>query len=147
MFFYGYHAISSCCQSTARLQSQYFSQKIVLWKTLPLFFFAKYITRTNLVLLFQIKVLKNLNINILFDLSRLLPLVISDLLSYHFPMAYIIIDGILDTQASETKAFWKGTLSTRGAFFALRAHILSWPRIMCSQVRMLKFLEPSQEMP
>ena len=36
---------------------------------------------------------------------------------------------------------------TRGAFFACRAHILSWPRNMCSQVRMLKFLEPSREMP
>ena len=35
----------------------------------------------------------------------------------------------------------------RGAFFAWRAPILSWPRIMCSQVRMLKFLEPSREMP
>ena len=38
---------------------------------------------------------------------------------------------------------WKG----RAAFFAWRAHILSWPRIMCSQVHMLKFLEPSREMP
>ena len=37
--------------------------------------------------------------------------------------------------------------STTGAFFAWRAPILSWPRIMCSQVRMLKFLEPSREMP
>ena len=27
----------------------------------------------------------------------------------------------------------------RGAFFVWRAPILSWPRIMCSQVRMLKF--------
>ena len=35
----------------------------------------------------------------------------------------------------------------RGAFFVWRAPILSWPRIMCSQVRMLKFLEPSREMP
>ena len=35
----------------------------------------------------------------------------------------------------------------RGAFFVWRALILSWPRIMCSQVRMLKFLEPSREMP
>ena len=35
----------------------------------------------------------------------------------------------------------------RGAFFAWRAPILSWPRIMYSQVRMLKFLEPSREMP
>ena len=35
----------------------------------------------------------------------------------------------------------------RGAFFLWRALILSWPRIMCSQVRMLKFLEPSREMP
>ena len=35
----------------------------------------------------------------------------------------------------------------RAAFFAWRAPILSWPRIMCSQVRMLKFLEPSREMP
>ena len=35
----------------------------------------------------------------------------------------------------------------RGAFFAWRAPILSWPRIMCSQVHMLKFLEPSREMP
>jgi len=32
----------------------------------------------------------------------------------------------------------------RGAFFAWRAPIVSWPRIMCSQV--LKFLEPSREM-
>ena len=31
----------------------------------------------------------------------------------------------------------------RGAFFAWCAPIVSWPRIMCSQVRMLKFLEPS----
>ena len=35
----------------------------------------------------------------------------------------------------------------RAAFFAWRVPILSWPRIMCSQVRMLKFLEPSREMP
>ena len=35
----------------------------------------------------------------------------------------------------------------KGAFFVWRAPILSWPRIMCSQVRMLKFLEPSREMP
>ena len=35
----------------------------------------------------------------------------------------------------------------RGAFFAWRAPILSWPRIMCSQVHMLKILEPSREMP
>ena len=32
-------------------------------------------------------------------------------------------------------------ITARGAFFAWRAPILSWPRIMCSQVRMLKFLE------
>ena len=37
--------------------------------------------------------------------------------------------------------------NARGAFFAWRAPILSWPRIICSQVRMLEFLEPSQEMP
>ena len=37
--------------------------------------------------------------------------------------------------------------ASRGAFFAWRAPILSWPRIMCSQVRMLKFLEPSREIP
>ena len=37
--------------------------------------------------------------------------------------------------------------ASRGAFFAWRAHILSWPRIMCSQVRMLKCLESSREMP
>ena len=36
---------------------------------------------------------------------------------------------------------------TRGAFFAWRAPILSWPRIMCSQVCILKFLEPSREIP
>ena len=35
----------------------------------------------------------------------------------------------------------------RGAFFVWRAPIVSWPRIMCSQVRMLKLLEPSREMP
>ena len=35
----------------------------------------------------------------------------------------------------------------RAAFFAWRAPILSWPRIMCSQVRMLEFLEPSREIP
>ena len=35
----------------------------------------------------------------------------------------------------------------RGAFFAWRAPILSLPRIMCSQVLMLKFLELSREMP
>ena len=40
-----------------------------------------------------------------------------------------------------------GWISDRGAFFAWRAPILSWPRIMCSQLRMLKFLEPSREMP
>ena len=34
-----------------------------------------------------------------------------------------------------------------GAFFAWRAPIVIWPRIMCSQVPMLKFLEPSREMP
>ena len=38
-----------------------------------------------------------------------------------------------------------GICLTRGAFFAWRALILSWPRIMCSQVRMLTFLEPSRE--
>ena len=37
--------------------------------------------------------------------------------------------------------------TNRGAFFAWRAPILSWPRITCSQVCMLKFLEPSREMP
>ena len=37
--------------------------------------------------------------------------------------------------------------SNRGAFFAWHAHILSWLRVMCSQVRKLKFLEPSREMP
>ena len=36
---------------------------------------------------------------------------------------------------------------SRGAFFVWRAPMLSWPRIMCSQVSLLKFLEPSQEMP
>ena len=36
---------------------------------------------------------------------------------------------------------------SRGAFFAWRAPILSWLRIMCSQVRMLNFLERSREMP
>ena len=36
---------------------------------------------------------------------------------------------------------------SRGTFFAWRTPFLSWPRIMCSQMRMLKFLEPSQEMP
>ena len=35
----------------------------------------------------------------------------------------------------------------RGAFFAWRAPILSWPRIMCSQVRVLNFLEPSRKIP
>ena len=35
----------------------------------------------------------------------------------------------------------------RGAFFVWRAPIVSWPRIMCSQVRVLRFLEPSREMP
>ena len=36
----------------------------------------------------------------------------------------------------------------RGAFFAWRAPILSWPRIKCSQVRVLfMFLEPSRKMP
>ena len=38
-------------------------------------------------------------------------------------------------------------LLSRGAFFAWRVPILSWPRIMCSQVHMLKFWEPSREMP
>ena len=38
-------------------------------------------------------------------------------------------------------------VSTRAAFFVWRAPILSWPRITCSQVRMLTFLEPSREMP
>ena len=42
---------------------------------------------------------------------------------------------------------WVLSFKSRGAFFAWRAPILSWPRIMCSQVRMLKFLEPSREMP
>ena len=40
---------------------------------------------------------------------------------------------------------WHGV--DRGAFFAWRTPILSWPRIMCSQVRILKFLESSREMP
>ena len=35
----------------------------------------------------------------------------------------------------------------RGAFFAWRAPNLSWSRIMWSQARMLRFLEPSREMP
>ena len=34
----------------------------------------------------------------------------------------------------------------RGAFFVWCAPIMSWPRIMCSQVRMLKFLKPPREM-
>ena len=34
----------------------------------------------------------------------------------------------------------------RGAFFVWCAPIVSWQRIMCSQVRMLKFLKPSREM-
>ena len=38
-------------------------------------------------------------------------------------------------------------LPNRGAFFVWRAPILSWPRIMCSQVCMLTFLESSREMP
>ena len=42
---------------------------------------------------------------------------------------------------------WPQYFSCRGAFFAWRAPILSEPRIMCSQVRMLTFLEPSREMP
>ena len=33
-----------------------------------------------------------------------------------------------------------------GAFFVWPALILNWPRIMCSRVRMLKFLELSREM-
>ena len=35
----------------------------------------------------------------------------------------------------------------RGEFFVWRAPNGSWPRIMCSQVGMLKFLEPWREMP
>ena len=42
---------------------------------------------------------------------------------------------------------WDSTISARGAFFAWRAPIVSWPRIMCSQAPMLKFLEPSREVP
>ena len=42
---------------------------------------------------------------------------------------------------------WSGHFRCRGAFFAWCAPVLSCPRIMCSQVRMLKFLEPSREMP
>ena len=38
-------------------------------------------------------------------------------------------------------------VSIRGAFFVWRAPIMSWPRIMCSQVGMLKVLQPSQEIP
>ena len=38
-------------------------------------------------------------------------------------------------------------LHSRGAFFAWRAPILSWLKIMCSQLHMLKLLEPSREMP
>ena len=66
--FCGYHATSSCCQSTTRLQSQYFSQNIVLWETLFLFSLQN-ITMTNLVLIFHVKVLKNLNISLLLDLN------------------------------------------------------------------------------
>ena len=36
---------------------------------------------------------------------------------------------------------------SRGAFFAWRAPILSWPRIMCSQMHILKCLELLREMP
>ena len=38
-------------------------------------------------------------------------------------------------------------VSPRGTYFVWRAHILSWPRITCSQMRMLIFLEQSREMP
>ena len=97
--FCGYHATSSCCQSTTRLQSQYFSQNIVLWETLFLFPLQN-ITMTNLVLIFHVKVLKNLNISLLLDLNLnisllldlkapILLLLISSQLSYIFPMAYI----------------------------------------------------------
>ena len=37
--------------------------------------------------------------------------------------------------------------SSRSAFFVWRAPIVSWPRIRCSQVGMLKFLESSREIP
>ena len=35
----------------------------------------------------------------------------------------------------------------RGAFFRLTCSHLSWPKILCSRVRILKFLEPPREMP
>ena len=39
-----------------------------------------------------------------------------------------------------------GAAQRQGCIFVWCAPIVSWPRIMCSQVRMLKFLEPSREM-
>ena len=37
-----------------------------------------------------------------------------------------------------------GPRVSRGAFFVWRAPIVSWPRIVCSQVRILRFLELSR---
>ena len=59
----------------------------------------------------------------------------------------IVSKKIFGKLALPAETFWKAFLCARAAFFAWRAPILSWPRIMCSQVRMSKFLEPSREMP
>ena len=69
-----------------------------------------------------------------------------------FPISGLLIFKLYTSWAApyfvvcESVRLW-GIGNTRGAFFAWRAHILSWPRIMCSQVRNLNFLEPSREMP
>ena len=64
---------------------------------------------------------------------------------YNAPNNEILIQ---NTKCAETKS-WPGPFVHcyhRGTFFVWRAPIVRWPRIMCSQVRMLKFLEPSREM-
>ena len=62
-------------------------------------------------------------------------------------LALVAEDNKVETLKDAVKAQEKIEAKDRGAFFAWRAPILSWPRIVCSQVRMLIFLEPPREMP
>ena len=73
------------------------------------------------------------------DLWALLIVHLDDLCIYHWLLMLIISLSIIPPE--------RQVPGTQGCIFAWSAPILSWPRIMCSQVRMLKFLEPSREMP
>ena len=83
----------------------------------------------------------------------------SSLVSMFILFGILITDGSMrwyrgpPIKSKTMTAFWRQDVhahtrtQARGAFFAWRAPIVSWPRIMCSQVRMLNFLGPSRKMP